>query len=450
MQRCNYQPVTERDQTEVLSGRAEPAERLHIRILSGPLQGRSMELQQGRPVLVGSSPEATLQVPDTAVSRLHLELTSDGRTCVARDNGSTNGLWFEGRRVERMSLLPGAVVRIGESTEIQLLCGDDDPLPPAEVTAFGALRGRSRLMRQVFATLQRAARIDATVLVTGETGTGKELVAEAIHGASHRKDAPFVVVDCASIPANLIESELFGHLKGAYTHAHQDREGAFQKADGGTVFLDEIGELPVELQPRLLRVLETKTIKPVGANTFTKINTRIIAATNRDLRAEVNARRFRSDLFFRLAVLGVHLPSLRSRREDIPMLAKHFAGLSATGGEEPKLSADTLAALTSYDWPGNVRELRNVVDQATALSPKGLSIALHLAPEQSPEESSAMGLEVFYDLAFKEAKKRAMWAFERAYVARAVKEADGNVSKAAKKMGLHRNMVHRILSREQS
>ena len=440
--------MSQRDQTEVLNTQAEPAERLKVRVIQGPRQGESFELPPNRPVIVGSSVEATFQLPDSAVSRLHLELTSDGRTCDARDLDSTNKSWFEGRQFQRISLLPGAVIRVGE-TELQLLSGDHDPLPPADVTAFGALRGKSRRMRQVFATLQRAARTDATVLVTGETGTGKELVAEAIHKASARKDGAFVVVDCASIPTNLIESELFGHLKGAYTHAHQDRQGAFQKADGGTVFLDEIGELPVDLQPRLLRVLETKTIKPVGANIYTKINTRVVAATNRDLRAEVNARRFRGDLFFRLAVLGVHLPSLRERREDIPLLARHFAEQRAGSGPPQTFSADTLAALTSYDWPGNVRELRNVVDQAATLSPRGLSMALSMRPEEGAARG-ALGLEVFYDLPYKEAKKRAVWAFERAYVARAVEEADGNISRAAKKMGLHRNMVHRILSREQS
>ena len=424
---------------------------LFIKILSGAQKGEMHALPHGRPFILGSSPEASLPIEDDAVSRLHLELMWDGQDVRAKDLGSTNGSTFEGTRFQALTLTAGAVIRIGE-TELMVIADQDvEPLPPSEATAFGPVLGRSRKMRNVFAILERAAKGDSTVLVTGETGTGKEVVAEAIHRESARADSPFVVVDCASIPANLIESELFGHVKGAYTHAMTDRTGAFVQADGGTIFLDEVGELPVDLQPRLLRVLETQTVKPVGSNAFRKVDVRIVAATNRDLEDMVRARRFRSDLFFRLAVIRVMLPPLRERLEDVPLLARHFAERYSEGGRKLAFTRDVVAGLISHHWPGNVRELRNVIHQAVSLSTESLSLALKLA--QDPGSSSGraaapVGFELYYDLPFRDARKEATAAFELAYLKHRVAECDGNVSEAAKQVGLHRNMVHRILARE--
>ena len=263
---------------------------LIIRILSGTLKGNEAIILGHEPFIIGTDFTVTLRLPDSSVSRRHIELVNKGGYVRATDLDSTNGCYYEGNRFKSLDLGPGSVFQVGE-TELQIVAPEKhDPIPPSEEKSFGRLLGKSRRMRQVFAVLERAARTDATVLISGETGTGKEVVAEAIHQASDRHDRPFVVVDCASIPPNLIESELFGHVKGAYTNAMDDRTGAFEQADGGTIFLDELGELPPALQPRLLRALETRRIKRVGANAFHPVDVRVIAATNRSLEEEVRAK----------------------------------------------------------------------------------------------------------------------------------------------------------------
>jgi len=427
---------------------------LIIRILSGALKGAEAILLGTEPFIIGAGFDTTLRLADPSVSRRHLELVNRGGFVSARDLGSTNGSYYEGTRFDSLDLGPGAVFQVGE-TELQIVAPQKaDPMPPSEQTSFGKLLGKSRKMRAVFAVLERAARTDATVLVSGETGTGKEVVAEAIHSASQRKDQPFIVVDCASIPSNLIESELFGHVKGAYTNAVTDRVGAFEAAEGGTIFLDELGELPPPLQPRLLRVLETRRIKPVGSNEFRPVDVRVIAATNRALEDEVRAKRFRSDLYFRLAVIKVLLPPLRERREDIPELARAFLERHQDSDANLELTSEILAALNSHDWPGNVRELRNVIDQAASLSSEGLNLALRLRSKQAPAaeqaEPSAEGrgdpFSSFFELPYKEARKQALEAFEQAYAQHAVDAAGGNITKAAEQAEVHRNVLHRILA----
>ncbi|MCK6547813.1 sigma 54-interacting transcriptional regulator [Myxococcota bacterium] len=452
-------PSQEHERTRVLSGSVAGAEGvLVVRILSGALKGHEALLLGHEPFVIGSSFEATLRIPDPAVSRRHLQLVNAGGTVTAQDLGSTNGSFFEGTRFTTLELGPGAIFRVGE-TELQLVAPERaDPLPPSEATSFGPLLGKSRRMREIFSILERAARVDATVLITGETGTGKEVVAQAIHESSPRARGPFIVVDCASIPSNLIESELFGHVKGAFTSAVTDRVGAFEAADGGTIFLDELGELPASLQPRLLRVLESRRIKRVGANDFRPVNVRVVAATNRSLEDEVRARRFRSDLYFRLAVMRVSLPPLRDRREDIPLLARAFlAELPRSDGKPSiELTPDVVAALTSYDWPGNIRELRNVIAQAaaSAMSSQGLLLALALRAKQhsghKPAEEaprSSFDASAFFGLPYKEARRLALEAFEVAYAQHVVDEAGGNVTRAAERAQVHRNVLHRILAR---
>lgn len=430
---------------------------LIIRILSGELKGSEAIILGTEPFIIGSGFDTTLRIPDTSVSRRHLEIVNQGGFVAAKDLGSTNGSFYEGSRFEQLELGPGAVFKVGE-TELQLVAPEKvDPIPPSEETSFGRMIGKSRKMREVFAVLERAARTDATVLVAGETGTGKEMVAEAIHDGSARKGQPFVVVDCASIPSNLIESELFGHVKGAYTNAVADRTGAFEAANGGTIFLDELGELPPALQPRLLRVLETRRIKRVGANDFVPVDVRVIAATNRALEEEVRAKRFRSDLYYRLAVIRVNVPALRERREDIPVLARAFLQKHrAEQGDNSdlELTPEIVAALSSYDWPGNVRELRNVIDQAASLSSEGLSLALRLKAKQKATtirnaKDGASGVLVggFFGLPYKEARKQALEAFEQAYAEYVVELAGGNITKAAEQAQVHRNVLHRILAR---
>ncbi len=445
-------------QTQVLGNSiAGAAGVLILRILNGELKGSEAVLLGEEPFVIGAGFDATLRLSDPSVSRRHLELVNRGGVVTARDLGSTNGSFYEGSRFEVLDLGPGSVFRVGE-TELQLVAPEkSNPIPPSEQTSFGLLLGKSRKMREVFAVLERAAQTDATVLITGETGTGKEIVAEAIHAQSSRKDRPFVVVDCASIPANLIESELFGHVKGAYTNAVTDRVGAFESADGGTIFLDELGELPPSMQPRLLRVLESRRIKRVGENELRPIDVRVIAATNRALEDEVHAKRFRSDLYFRLAVIRVYLPPLRDRREDIPILARAFLDkrIEETGPSEGlEITPDIIASLTSYDWPGNVRELRNVIDQAASLSSEGLSLALQLKARQPAatvrhKNDGVSGVMVggFLGLPYKEARKQALEAFELAYAQHVVEVAGGNITKAAEIAQVHRNVLHRILAR---
>ncbi len=424
---------------------------LMLRVLNGELKGAESVLAGDTPFTVGAGFDTTLRLPDPAVSRRHLELTNRGGFVTARDLGSTNGSFYEGTRFDSLDLGPGAVFRVGQ-TELQLVAPERaDPIPPAEDTSFGKLLGKSRRMREIFALLERASRTDATVLITGETGTGKEVVAESVHQASPRREGPFVVVDCASIPANLIESELFGHVKGAYTNALTDRTGAFESAHGGTIFLDELGELPAGLQPRLLRVLESRQIKRVGSNRFIPLDVRVVAATNRSLEDEVRARRFRSDLYYRLAVVKVALPALRERREDIPLLAQAF--LERHPGRQMRLEPEVVAALTSYDWPGNVRELRNVIDQAASLTREGLDLALRLrgSPSDEPAPSeAAVDVGSVLDLPYKEARRVALEQFEAAYAEHVVARAGGNVTKAAEQAQIHRNVLHRILSRSRN
>lgn len=324
----------------------------------------------------------------------------------------------------------------------------------ASVERFGRLIGVSPAMQRVFRLLRAGAESDVTVLIQGETGTGKELAAEAIHQHSARASSPYVVVDCAAIPSELIESELFGHVRGAFTSAVADRAGAFESADGGTVFIDEIGELPLDLQPRILRVLERRQIKRVGGSSVKTVDVRIIAATHRDLAAEVSAGRFREDLFFRLNVLNVVLPPLRERREDIVAIAEHL--LSGSGLE---LREDARARLAAHSWPGNVRELRNIVERGAAISERFFRVPADLDPKPAqvkkppprpaapPPLAGAITEPLWRGRSFKDAREAVLEDFERGYVAALLREHQGNVSAAARAAGIHRNLLHRMIAR---
>jgi DNA-binding NtrC family response regulator len=294
-------------------------------------------------------------------------------------------------------------------------------------------------MRRVFGILERVAPTEATVVLLGETGTGKEVLAHAIHTASRRNSQPFVVVDCSAISPQLIESELFGHVRGAFTGAISQRDGAFLQANGGTLFLDELGELPLEMQPKLLRALENGTVKRVGEDQPRRTQVRVIAATNRDLQEEVRAGRFRRDLYFRLAVMTVRLPPLRERPDDVPLLIRHF--LHELGALHFPLSEPLQQQLRSYAWPGNVRELRNVIGRMLAGGEADLSPA---SPESGPV--AAGGAELKH-LPFKEAKERVFEAFTREYLIALFRECDGNISQMARTAGINRNHVQRLLDR---
>jgi transcriptional regulator with GAF, ATPase, and Fis domain len=300
--------------------------------------------------------------------------------------------------------------------------------------------GDSPAMRRIFALLPRLAATQSTVLIEGETGTGKTLLAEAIHRKSARSDRPFVVVDCASIPAGLIESELFGHEKGAFTGAHAARIGAFEAAQGGTVFLDELGELPLELQPKLLRVLEERAIKRVGTTTAIPINVRVIAATNRDLRDLVESQRFRLDLYYRLNTVRLRIPPLRERREDIALLATHFWA-RATGDDAAVPPGELLESLLLRPWPGNVRELRGLIDRAVTLGDAEI--------DDEPPMTELPGTLESFDPAvpFRVAKERAVARWEGAYLKELIGRHQGNLTHAARSARMDRNYLRELLAR---
>ncbi|HLU68084.1 MAG TPA: sigma 54-interacting transcriptional regulator, partial [Kofleriaceae bacterium] len=345
-----------------------------LTVLDGPDRG-ACHTSAGTEVVAGTHPGATWRLTDRAMSRFHCELgiEPDGRVKL-RDLGSRNGTRVNGVWIEEAWLEDQATLRLGRNVVRFELRSTTHPVPLADGSSFGELVGSSDAMRAVFAQLERAADSDVTVLLSGETGTGKELAAEALHARSARHKGPFVVVDCGALPAQLVQSELFGHVRGAFTGASADRRGAFESAHGGTVFLDEIGELPLELQPQLLRVLEQRDIARVGETRRVPVDVRIVAATHRDLRRAVNQKTFRADLYYRLAVLPIRLPPLRERLSELPELVASLCDQCGIG--EPHRSRLTSPAfieeLGRHDWPGNVRELRNHLERACIAAPAEL------------------------------------------------------------------------------
>ena len=331
--------------------------------------------------VLGSAPHCDVIIADQAVSRVHAEIEPRDEGIWIRDLNSRNGTFVEGVRVESACVLHGFTIRVG-ATDILVNYAHAETKPveswPSE--RFGPLVGRSQVMRELFATLARLSPLESCIMITGETGTGKELVARAIHQASMRASGPFVVVDCATLSESLIEAELFGHTKGAFTGAHTNRAGAIESADGGTVFLDEIGELPIGMQPKLLRVLESSTVRRIGESKHRNVNVRFVTATHRDLLSMVNRGEFREDLYFRLAVLPVRVPTLRERVEDIDLLLTHFNEAS-----HEWLKPSVLRALEGRPWRGNVRELRNFAERARAIGPsEALTLSMEPAPERDP------------------------------------------------------------------
>jgi DNA-binding NtrC family response regulator len=378
--------------------------------------------------VVGTHESCDVVLADRTVSRFHCEITvRDGRARV-RDLDSKNGTHVDGVAVVESFLHDGARLTVGQTTMQFGIGGAEVAIPLSRTGQFGALVGRSAEMRHVFALLEQAAQSKATLLLEGETGTGKELAAESLHRMSSRREQPFVVVDCSALPPDLLESELFGHEKGAFTGASARRVGAFEAAHGGTVFLDEIGELGPELQPKLLRVLERGEVKRIGSDRYKQVDVRIVAATHRNLRSDVNSKRFRSDLYYRLAVIVVTLPPLRDRVEDLPVLVEHL--LASLGGATKPEAARMrtpafLAELAAHRWPGNVRELRNYVERGLALS----------GTSAEPIDTAPAS--------YKEAKER----WERAYVEELMRAADGNVAAAAREAKLDRAAFYRLLWR---
>jgi DNA-binding NtrC family response regulator len=407
-------------------------------VIQGPDRGETVTLGE-QPISFGSAPSCDLVLSDKHVSRKHLVAERQGDEVVLKDQGSTNGSYFAGTRFKEISVGFGAEIKVGR-TVLKYL-PDEVPVEPeaSEDFAFGALVGRDVKMRRLFRLLEDVARGESTVLIEGETGTGKELVAEELHGHSPRRGGPFVVFDCGAVPGELIESALFGHLKGSFTGAVGDRKGAFGEAHGGTIFLDEIGELPLELQPTLLRALDKKAIRRVGSNTYEKVDVRIVAATNRDLRAEIANKAFREDLYYRLAVIRVTLPALRERGSDIPFLVEHFVKQFA-GERTLAITPDDVARLCRHAWPGNVRELRNVLERACVLS-RGESLNL----DDAFAESGPTPVGFRTDLPFKEAKGQLVEQFEREYIVELMRRHKLNLSAAAREAQIDRKHLRELL-----
>ncbi|MFT3837428.1 MAG: sigma 54-interacting transcriptional regulator [Myxococcaceae bacterium] len=403
-----------------------------LTVTKGADAGASVQVASPR-FRLGALQGNDLTLKDPSVSGLHAELSHDELGIRVKDLGSRNGTFVDGVRVLEAVLTGPAKLALG-ATQLEFTpAGAEVELEASEQNSFGPLVGKSVLMRELFKQLERFAATDSTVLVIGETGCGKELVAEAIATASSRANGPLVVLDCSALAPNLVESELFGHEKGAFTGAVSSRAGVFERARGGTVFLDEIGELPVELQPRLLRVLERREVQRVGGNNPIPVDVRIVAATHRRLEEEVNKGRFRADLFYRLSVLRVDVPPLRERKEDLPLLVARFAGEGFT--LDPKM----LERLTQHDWPGNVRELRNAVERLKANADP--------LPKAQPAAGGAPAASANLDEPFLIQKERLVGAFERQYAELLQQASKGNLAEAARKAGLSRMAVVKLLAR---
>ncbi len=414
--------------TEALSHRRAPPTPLKLLVVEGPDRGRELLLGEGT-YRVGKGSDAELKLTDGAVSRLHLVIKVLDGAIKASDTTSRNGSFVDGVRFSEIEVAPGTRIALGRSV-LELMTVSREKVSSDRET-LGKLWGRSAVMRALFDTLEKAALSDADICLLGESGTGKELCAEAIHQHSKRAQKPFIVCDLAGLSAQLFESELFGHVRGAFTGASQARTGALERANTGTVFLDEVGELPLDLQPKLLRFLERREVKPVGGDAWHKLDVRVVAATHRDLSALVADGRFREDLFHRLTVLTVRVPPLRERLDDVPGLVDRL--LAQMGRPASTLAPKTRSLLKAHRWPGNVRELRNVVMKATHLGEADLG---------EEAEGSLGGAEPFHA-----AKERLITAFEVDYLKTLITRASGNVSRAARESGLDRVHLHRLLKK---
>jgi DNA-binding NtrC family response regulator len=417
-------------------------------VTQGASAGKTLLVTRSR-VTIGRHQTNDLVLADSKVSATHVELErrAEGRI-VVRDLGTTNGTWIGPHRVIECEVGPGALLRMGDSLVRVEVDDRAEPERGSDAARFGGLIGVSTEMRELFATLDRVARSSLTVLAQGETGTGKEELARAIHAFSSRHEGPFMVLDAATIPPTLTESVLFGHERGAFTGADSRHIGTFERAHGGTLFIDEIGELPLDLQPKLLRVLESRSFSRVGGHEVIPVDFRLIAATHRDLRAEIDAHRFREDLYFRLAEARVVLPPLRARPADIPILVRHFLQELSTPDRPIRISEDALQSLSVRKWPGNVRELRNVIARAAALCQDGQIMVQDLAGEGfgfrgSQSERDPLDLQG----TFAEAKSRAIDRFERAYLDALIRRCGGNLSKASRQADLARNHLRALLKK---
>jgi DNA-binding NtrC family response regulator len=442
-------------------------------------------------IRIGSMDDNDVVLSDDTVSRYHCAIRQEDTGYVLVDQRSTNGTFINKVRVREAFLKPSSIVSVGQS-QLRFNAREEEvQIVPSRSSQLGGLIGANARMREIYAIIEKIAPTATTVVIDGETGTGKEVVAQAIHSLSPRSRNDLVVFDCGAVPPNLIESELFGHEKGSFTGAMMTRQGLFEQADGGTLFLDELGELPIDLQPKLLRALEQREVRRVGSTKASKVDVRIIAATNRNLEDEVRAGRFRQDLFYRLSVVRLHLPSLSARADDIPLLVQHFLDTGSynrgpTGAPKVRAVAlDAMTALQTYPWPGNVRELVNVIERAVSFCDNELlelsdlpdyvrqakvsqaqiraqaantgghrratthatganpvvPMSASLPTPTPPEELMAEGVT------FKDAKERWVAAFERDYILQLLRRNSGNISHAARAADIDRKYFRKLMKK---
>jgi transcriptional regulator with GAF, ATPase, and Fis domain len=409
-------------------------------VMSGPDAGLAMDIVASA-VRIGTSPENDLVLTDESVSWRHCEVTPTAKGIRIRDEGSTNGVLFGSLWISDATFAGPTQVELGKTVIAITPLTEMVEREQLDADRFGDLLGKSPQMQELFAALERIAPTELSVLVEGETGTGKELVAESVHRASLRSDAPMVTFDCSSVAASLVESELFGHERGAFTGAASARMGVFEQANGGTIFLDELGELPKELQPKLLRVLEKRELRRVGGSRTIPIDVRVISATNRNLRAEIKRGAFREDLYFRVAGARVYVPPLRERMSDLPMLIENFLVSAKPPRTLNVVPQHIWEMFQSYRWPGNVRELRNAVqrmlvtpDQVLELESTGSEETVAPAPE---EELAPLRI----------ARREAADSFERKYLLGLLAKADGNVTRAAGIAEVSRQIIHLMITK---
>jgi two-component system, NtrC family, response regulator GlrR len=424
-----------RTQAITVTARERRVAQFAVEVVGGPDHGVRV-VSDGSELAIGTNPGNQLILTDSTVSRHHCQITADDKGFVLRDLGSTNGTTLGGHRIITAYLEPSSVFTVGQSAVRFDITQAEVVEPLAEEAELGRVLGESPAMRRLFYVLRRVATTDTTVLLEGETGTGKTMIAEALHDAGPRANKPFVVVDCGAMSASLIESELFGHERGSFTGAIENKQGMFEAAHGGTIFLDEIGELPLDLQPKLLRVLESKQVTRIGSTRAAKLDVRIIAATNRDLRSEVNGGGFRPDLFYRLSTLRVRVPALRERVEDMAPLVDRF--YRDVAGETAAPPVELLSAVARHSWPGNVRELRSFVER---------SFLLGLQPFEDSPRGDSVRTNDDLALSFREAKARATGEWERDWLARLFKAYGGNLSRASRAAQMDRNHLRSLLRR---
>jgi len=418
-----------------------PIRTLRVDVLDGPDAGRSHLATEDK-LAIGTAIDNDLMLEDDSVSRYHVEL-SRGRAGVrVVDCGSTNGTQVLGITITAGEVPAGSLLSLGR-TRLRVSDGEEVTLAVHEQTSLAGVRGRSPVMRRLMSAVERAARSEVSVLVVGESGTGKELVARALHDLGPRAGRPFVAVDCGALSPSLVASELFGHERGAFTGAEQQHVGAFERANGGTLFLDEIGELPLALQANLLGALERRRLRRLGGRADLPIDVRVVSATNRDVRADVNSGVFRLDLYYRLAVVTLRLPPLRERSEDIELLVEHF--LREAGHDGPiddLISPPTMRSLATHHWPGNVRELRNMIEATLAM---GEPPPLDSVQPADPGDPFAPLLAQSY----RAARVQLLHQFEARYLAALLARCGGNVSRAAREAQMNRSHLIEMLQRHQ-